>query len=407
MVPPGAAGIGGGGLNVPILLNLWRLALPQATVLSHVTIFGNSLGSVIANFLLLGGHRSLSLPLCLVLIPPFIAGHAIGITIFPIIPPFFVLLGLGVLLLYAAYHTAHKGMRAFREEFPVQPAGSHRPGSFSVQASRVVALREPLLAAQAAGDGAGDGGGAPAPALTLTPTPTPAKEQDQQHQEQGQGQVPVSANADADAGAGAGAGAGAEEDPGMRGLTAPRASAVLAAVWAMWLFEYFALGSKSRPSFIGGQQPLRLTPAAIAWVVVAGTAMGIAAGIVGIGGGEFLTPFLLKLGLPAVSASSTSAFAILLAVSSDVVNYIALGKLAPLRDYCICLCLMAFAIGLFGRLKVVTWVKKRKGGSVIIVALAVVLLVCAALALWGASKRTSGTDAFVFTPSKVCNSSKA
>lgn len=44
-----AAGIGGGGLNVPIFLLAWRFNLYNATKLSHVLIFGNSVGQVIIN----------------------------------------------------------------------------------------------------------------------------------------------------------------------------------------------------------------------------------------------------------------------------------------------------------------------------------------------------------------------
>ena len=45
------------------------------------------------------------------------------------------------------------------------------------------------------------------------------------------------------------------------------------------------------------------------------------AGLVGIGGGEFLVPLLLHMGLEPVVASTTSGLAILFAVSSGALIY--------------------------------------------------------------------------------------
>ena len=439
-----AAGIGGGGLNVPIFLSsLWHFQEPQAMVLSHVTIFGNACGSVLANFIQVDGWASLDLQLCLVLIPPFIAGHAIGIEVFPIFPPFVPVFVLGLLLIMATIKSLRKGLEMWR----ARSNSRDRETSLAAlaQGSASVAVADSALASDPAPARAAARGSVAVAGVGLHDA------------------VPYMAINDDNSAIGNETD-GQSRDGNTSGtawlLSTPgMAVPILLLVWTMWVFQYFALGSSKHASFIAAVDTcnatywlvfavplivtfcfvlalgfgstdgrlsfgicqrraaenallqgsaetecasataLDFTTSQITFVAVASAGIGTVAGLCGIGGGEFLTPFLLKLGLAPVPASAVSAFAILLAVSSDVVHYIALGKLAPLREYCIVLCCMAFTVAFAGRMKIIKWVRQHDMGGAIVLALAAVLLACAGLALFDAFKRTSE---FTFDASNVC-----
>ena len=228
-----AAGIGGGGLNVPIFLSsLWQFQEPQAMVLSHVTIFGNACGSVLANFIQVDGWASLDLQLCLVLIPPFIAGHAIGIEIFPIFPPFIPVLVLGLLLIMATIKSLRKGLEMWRVRSSHRGAGASPAASASTPESESVSVSD-----SAPAPGTATARGSVAGVELHDTAPYVAIDDD--------GAAVDHANGDGRR----------DLDNGKSGIAAllstPRVAVpILLVVWAMWVFQYFALGSSKHASFI-------------------------------------------------------------------------------------------------------------------------------------------------------------
>jgi len=103
----------------------------------------------------------------------------------------------------------------------------------------------------------------------------------------------------------------------------------------------------------------------------------------------------LELGLKAPRASATSAVIILVAVSSDVVHYAVLGLLGPLVHFAVWVGCIGFVAALLGRFLAVRWVARSLGRpSLLIFTLALVLLVCAALALRLAVKNIVHTTAW-------------
>ena len=124
------------------------------------------------------------------------------------------------------------------------------------------------------------------------------------------------------------------------------------------------------------------------------------AGLVGIGGGEFLVPLLLHMDLAPVVASTISGLSILFAVSSDVVNYGASGRLEPIWQYCTWLAGLGLLCALSGRVLLLDIVKQHKADVLVTLMLAMVLIGCVALALYEGFRDTTGW--YKFTASQLC-----
>merc|ERR1712187_918100 len=61
--------------------------------------------------------------------------------------------------------------------------------------------------------------------------------------------------------------------------------------------------------------------------------VGLVAGLLGLGGGEFMVPLLLEFGLLPRVASATSGFLILFSTSSNIVHYLIAGTMEPFVGY--------------------------------------------------------------------------
>jgi uncharacterized membrane protein YfcA len=83
--------------------------------------------------------------------------------------------------------------------------------------------------------------------------------------------------------------------------------------------------------------------------IYAGSAVtaGIMGGLLGIGGGTIIGPFLLELGLPPQVSSATATFVMLFSASMSVVEYSLLGRLP--RDHAIFLTTLAAVGALWGQ----------------------------------------------------------
>jgi hypothetical protein len=116
----GASGIGGGGLNVPLLMLVQGFIIEEAVPISHVMVLGNSIAQNVVN--LQRRHpKDTRRPLVdfdipLLLLPMQLGGNALGVILSPVLPgTVLVLLSCAVLLLAAA-KTLHRAVKDFRQE---------------------------------------------------------------------------------------------------------------------------------------------------------------------------------------------------------------------------------------------------------------------------------------------------
>eukprot|EP01063_Lacrimia_lanifica_P042100 TRINITY_DN9_c0_g2_i1.p2 TRINITY_DN9_c0_g2~~TRINITY_DN9_c0_g2_i1.p2 ORF type:complete len:857 (+),score=378.31 TRINITY_DN9_c0_g2_i1:231-2573(+) len=113
------AGIGGGGLLVPIYLLVLGWGVSGAVPLSNATIFGNAITNIFINFPL--RHPTADRPLvdfdlALILIPMELTGSLIGVLLNIIFPQWLTLLCLLVLLMGTTQRTYFKGKAAYEKE---------------------------------------------------------------------------------------------------------------------------------------------------------------------------------------------------------------------------------------------------------------------------------------------------
>eukprot|EP00434_Breviolum_minutum_P019754 symbB.v1.2.017430.t1/scaffold1360.1/size203234/1 len=136
----GAPGIGGGGINVPLLMMLNRFTIKEAVPISHIAVqssylvttlsrkhyyhcydiflVGNALSQLLFNTRL--RHPSMPLrplihyEMAAILLPAMLGGNSLGIVVSKIFPPTALVLLSLILLIFAAAKTMHKGLVAFR-----------------------------------------------------------------------------------------------------------------------------------------------------------------------------------------------------------------------------------------------------------------------------------------------------
>ncbi|CAJ1410763.1 unnamed protein product [Effrenium voratum] len=89
---------------------------------------------------------------------------------------------------------------------------------------------------------------------------------------------------------------------------------------------------------------------ALAWVPLLAITVGLLAGLLGLGGGEFMVPLLLEFGTHARVAAATSGFLIFFSTSSNVVHYLVAGTIEPFLGYGASCFLFAMAGSLCGLL---------------------------------------------------------
>ena len=122
------------------------------------------------------------------------------------------------------------------------------------------------------------------------------------------------------------------------------------------------------------------TPRAVVLYPSACVLAGVAAGLLGIGGGMIKGPLLLEMGLVPQAAAATSAFMIFFTSSSTTLQFLLLGALPA--DYAVLYGVLGFAAALLGGLAV-RYAMRRNGGSAFIVfAIAIVLGVSTVLMMW-------------------------
>jgi uncharacterized membrane protein YfcA len=112
----------------------------------------------------------------------------------------------------------------------------------------------------------------------------------------------------------------------------------------------------------------------IAVVVLAGFIAGLAAGIVGVGGGLVMNPVMLRLGMRPEVSTASSSFMVLFTATISMLQYAIAGKL----DFVYGLWTCAFSLigSLIGVQVIKKMVDKYKRSSIIVMLLACILITC-------------------------------
>ena len=114
-----AAGIGGGGIVIPICLILFRFDTTHSIALSNVNIFMASLTRFILNFRSkhpLKDAVVVNYEIVLIMLPGTLLGALIGVQINSILPDIVILVLLTFLLFYMGYKSLVSGVKMFKEE---------------------------------------------------------------------------------------------------------------------------------------------------------------------------------------------------------------------------------------------------------------------------------------------------
>ena len=391
----GASGIGGGGLNVPVLMLTSDFLVEEAAPLSNIMVLGNAIAQNLVNARRrhpLSAYRlAIDLEVPLLLLPPQLVGNAFGVMLQPILPATGVKILACLLLLYAGSKTLFVARANFkREQLRRQQEAPHALGAQQLGREE---LERPLTGVAAAGaDGAVEVARAADEAASYKWTSTrqllllvglwllfllvfvgrdltpggPCAPQQLAWLGVQLG-IPVvavgmaarqlkGADADADADADGGGGGG--------GAAAER-----------------------RERLPGDVQWTRSSVVALPCVAAL---IGLMAGILGLGGGELMAPLLLAIGMLPQVATSTSACMVLFTSSSDLAHYLDQGTLSPEPGYVLWLFCVGFVSALTGRVLAMTLVARLAHPSLLAFVLAASLFT--ALALLGVQMSSSPID---------------
>ena len=116
----GASGIGGGGLNVPLLMLAQGFLIEEAVPLSHIMVMGNSLAQNAVN--LRRRHPSdarrpmVDFDVPLLMLPMQLGGNALGVMLSPVLPGSLLIVLSCAVLVIAAVKTLHRAVHDFGRE---------------------------------------------------------------------------------------------------------------------------------------------------------------------------------------------------------------------------------------------------------------------------------------------------
>lgn len=409
-VMAGMSGIGGGGLNVPLLLLLMDWTVNEASVLSHVAVFGAAIAQNLFNLPRrhpLQPRRPLvDFDLPLLLLPPQLCGNAFGITLRPVFGATMLEAVATVVLLAVLVKTWRRACAMWREEQAEEQRGEHQ-GQAHDEPLEVASERPPPPS----------GGSAELLALKVV---GPSRGYSQFDSDHGSGGGQVFASGD-------GVGWWRTLRATASALPALHTSLLLAAFSAIFTLANIAVetvsvsgsgscnatvwtltllidavvgllvahnlrrlrrqqlardgevtegraqgkaggGARARGDLDYSSRMVLVLPA-VAFLV------GAISGLLGLGGGEMMAPLLLMLGLLPQVASATSAFMILFTSCSNVAYYVWHGELSWFQGYQWCVPAIAFVASLVGRTASVVVAARLSHPSVIAFALALVLAV--------------------------------
>jgi uncharacterized membrane protein YfcA len=385
----GSAGVGGGGLNVPVLIFVLGVPISEAVVLSHIAVLGNIIAQNAVN--LPRRHPTRDAPLIdftapLLLLPAQLSGNAIGLSLRTLFPPGgLIVLCTAVLLLISrkvAIKAREMGVheRASRIDTaslrecllaipPLAPQVSEdtrKPWQLQVPWRHLLALSAFLAVFLV--DLLALGGTLKLPLVRRAEHCSP------EYWTFTLATIPIGALAVA------------------YGLTVSRRAGGAERVPRPSLEEVVPelVASSDHPDWADGNAPqdreqlgrghgADADGVSVNVLPLAAGCVGIFSGLLGLGGGEVLAPLCLTLGMPTDVAAATSSFIILFSELSNVVHYAVEGVLTDLVDLGLMLAACACAGAVLGRL--ISILAVRAGRRSVSVLLLSVLLGLSALLL--------------------------
>ena len=114
-----AAGIGGGGIVIPICLIFFRFDTTHSIALSNFNIFVASITRFIMNFRTKHPERNavvVNYEVVMIMLPCVLIGGLIGVQINSMLPDIVILVLLTLLLIYMTYSSLMSGIKKFKEE---------------------------------------------------------------------------------------------------------------------------------------------------------------------------------------------------------------------------------------------------------------------------------------------------
>mmetsp|Transcript_69057 Transcript_69057/g.202171 ORF Transcript_69057/g.202171 Transcript_69057/m.202171 type:complete len:557 (-) Transcript_69057:68-1738(-) len=414
-----SAGVGGGGIFVPLGIILLRFASKPSTGLSQASIFGASLAGLIINAR--SRHPKADRPLidldmALFLAPMQMAGALVGVIVQKILPTWAVIVAMAVILGYTAFKTTCKGISTFKKErlareerlglkvVPFATNGNEQGSGEKLDEPKVASVEVPdgkVVPGEVAEKPTSPSFSADSITVPGLSAP-PVAWEEQGPMEPAERQLP------------------SVDDWLKQEAAPPWASAgYLLVMWAMLIALLVAKGGKGSPglfeycsegywictalsfvwlfgfSLLMGRRVVSKTvnKSAVGFPFVEGDVIwnfalfryycvitffaGIVAGLIGIGGGMVLGPVMLQLGiLPQVSAA-TNATMILLSSSPTALAFVT-GGLVP-WTYAIIFFAVAFVGSYAGKSYIDALVKKYQMTSIIVLILAFIIAFASAM----------------------------
>ena len=370
-------GLGGGGLFVPIFILVVGLKTEEAIPLSQAMIFGGS----IANLILNAGvshpddpaRSVIDFQTLLVLQPTMLIGTILGVFFHVMSPHWFLLLLLAITLSYSVYKTYQRAVKAWNEENAARYGVN--PSQMSRESSRLDLLEEESIES----------------ASLIAPSDEDLKLYEGVKQREQSSKWPIffvvllwTVVAAFTLVRG-----GHPIRPSLAGVVICSAT-----FWVLTLIQIPLLGGfvyvpaktlgedyaiKVRLGRDKERGQIQWTKFHLWAFPFLSLAAGILGGMLGLGGGMFMGPILLQLGMLPQVAAATSATTVLISSSAAALNFYVIGML--LEDYAGWYMAIGFIATIFGSTLVSYLIKKYNRTSIIIIVIVVLIAIATLLLL--------------------------
>mmetsp|Transcript_26704 Transcript_26704/g.39492 ORF Transcript_26704/g.39492 Transcript_26704/m.39492 type:complete len:494 (+) Transcript_26704:83-1564(+) len=129
------AGIGGGGLNLPVLIIILNFTTKEASVLSNIAVLGNCVGQLLINISdrSLRGKGDAVKRSVVMILPALIAGGSISIAVEALVPSTMILILALITLLFASFKTYFKAakLKELENNFDAGHSNGHNTTEYS------------------------------------------------------------------------------------------------------------------------------------------------------------------------------------------------------------------------------------------------------------------------------------
>lgn len=377
------AGIGGGAMMTPILISVFGFNLSAAKMLSHIAVFGNvcaQVGSSFAPSMRRASGSSIDVLTVTIVAPTFLLGHMFGLGVFPMLNDALVEGLLSAVLVIAAALTLRKAIVAYHDRHHIPPPdvviGEMHPAPAvplhhipSLLATCIITCTLAVFTIIALGSNTRPGLLSRCSSSFWVVLASC---------------VPISLSVMA-------CGVRVSSLRARVKVTYPKLSSESSMPFLK--DTDVELSHVKVPSELEGQGGARFQSFTLCLLAFA---IGAVAGLVGVGGGEFLVPMFLSIGFSHQKSSATSSCLIALAMLTDAVSYLRGGELQPYFLYAPWLYALPLTGALLGKMKVSKHLTSPAKRAWLLASLFLALCVCCVLALVQAAASASSMQSGVF-----------